>query len=315
MTEPIRIGVMSDLHLEFEAAWWERHIAGGAARGDSSMIAAALLLRRELRAEPGHPGYGPDLRGLKAARIDLLLMPGDIDTGVGGVRYAAAAAEYVGAPSIVVAGNHESYGYDLVELTRTQRQEALKSSATIFLEMGRADLEVRGRRVAVLGATLWTDYLLTGNRLAAMARAEDDLNDHLLIRYGGRRLRPADALAIHQATREWLSREIPRARTEADLVIVMTHHAPLADANPPEHRGGRLSPAFASDLTAEILAWQPDLWSWGHTHHSMTTRLGRTRLVSCQRGYLGIESSAETFTPLVIEVDRGHAENTTSGEA
>jgi Calcineurin-like phosphoesterase len=312
--ERIRIGLMSDIHLDVEEAWWERHIIDGARRGDSSTIARALQLRRELQAEPGHPDRGPDLRGLKSAGVDLLLLPGDIDSGVSGIRYAAAAAGYLGVGAIVCAGNHEAYGYDLVELTRELRAEAASTDGAVrFLEMERSEFVVRTCRVAVLGATMWTDYQVTGDARRAMAVAEDSLNDHLLIRYGGRPFRPEEALEIHRVTCEWLAREVPRARAEADIVIIMTHHAPIAAANPPEHRGGSLSPAFVSDMRTEILAWEPDLWVWGHTHHTVQATIGRTLLVSSQRGYVGIELRAQTFVPAVIEIGAGTSKRGRAG--
>jgi hypothetical protein len=82
----------------------------------------------------------------------------------------------------------------------------------------------------------------------------------------------------------------------------MTHHAPIPEANPPRHQGGALSPAFVSDLRQEILDWAPDLWVWGHTHHSMETTLGRTKLVSAQRGYIGDEEGADRFLPALVEI-------------
>jgi hypothetical protein len=84
------------------------------------------------------------------------------------------------------------------------------------------------------------------------------------------------------------------------VVVVVTHHGPIPDANPPQYRGGELVPAFVSDLRSEILEWQPDLWVWGHTHHSMRDRLGRTELVSAQRGYIGSEEGADSFVPELV---------------
>jgi hypothetical protein len=101
----IRLGVMSDLHLEFEPEYWQR-IERSARRGDSSVAAEALRLRAELRQEPGHPAEGPDLRGVKAIGVDLLLLAGDIHVGVHAIAYAEAAASYHNCPSCVTVGNH-----------------------------------------------------------------------------------------------------------------------------------------------------------------------------------------------------------------
>lgn len=300
MNTPIRIALMSDLHIEFEAPHWER-IRAAVRRGDSS-AAEALRVRAEIRAEPGHPDQGPDLRSLKALGVDLLLLPGDIDVGTGGIAYADAAARYLGAPSLTCAGNHEAYRGDLSWLIPALANAAGRTAGRVtFLERSREDIEISGRRIAVLGATLWTDYALNGNAPMAELAAGRALNDHRLIGSDGGPFTPAKARALHLETREWLAREAVRAREEVDTVIVMTHHAPVPDANPPECRG-ELSPAFASDMRREILEWQPDLWVWGHTHFSMRDRLGRTELVSAQRGYIGREPGAERFSPAVITI-------------
>lgn len=299
----IRIAVASDLHLEFEPDYWAK-LERQAGRGDSSFVAAALGRRAELRDEQGHPDSGPDLRGLHERGVDLLLLAGDIHLGTGGVGYAAAAARYLGCPAaLLVAGNHEAYGRDLKALIPALRDAAAETGGLVrFLENDRIDMEFRGRRVAVLGATLWTDYLVNGNELAGMRTADQRLNDHRVIKFGGNRFTAAQARAIHHETRTWLAREVPRARQEADVVIVMTHHAPIPEANPPQYRGGDLSPAFASDLRPQILEWQPDLWCFGHTHWSMREQVGHTLLVSAQRGYVGSEAGADSFVPEVVEL-------------
>lgn len=298
----VRIGLMSDLHLEFEHAYWDR-VAAIARTFDEPRMNRALALQQALHAEPGHPQLGPDLRALKAERPDLLMLPGDIDIGMRGIDYADAVARYLEAPVIYVCGNHEAYRHDLAQLVPALRRRAAETDGrVIFLEQERADFQIRGCRLAVLGATLWTDYRLIGDQVAAMGRAARALNDHNLIAYDGRRCMPQDELALHEATRTWLAEAIPAARRDSDRVVVATHHGPLPDANAEEYRGDPLSPAFTSDLRPEIDRWAPDLWVWGHTHFSTETTLGRTRLVSAQRGYLGSEPGAADFVPILIEL-------------
>ena len=299
---PVRVALMSDLHNEFEIAHQQR-LEVRAKMGDSSAVAEALRLRAELRREPGHPDRGPDLRQLKAAGPDFLLMPGDIEGGKGSVQYADQAATYLRCPVLCTSGNHEAYHRDLPTVVAELRTAAAATEGRVrFLEMDRADLDVGGRRIAVLGATLWTDYVLTGAVGSSIVRATQALNDHHLIRNDDNIFRPVDALEIHRKTMSWLSVEAPRARSDSDVVIVMTHHAPIPDAIPPKYRGNDLSPAFASDLRSQIKDWRPNLWVWGHTHYSTRAELGRTLLVSAQRGYIGVESDAERFIPIVVEI-------------
>jgi predicted phosphodiesterase len=306
----MKIGLASDLHLEFERDWLStlervKSRAGGVI---SPATAATWRALQERLAEPGHPRHGPDLRALKAARIDLMLLPGDIHSLAGAAAYAGEVAEYLGCDVCFVAGNHEFYNhFDMLEAVASVRSAVQDHPQLHFLDGDRVDLTVDGRSVAILGATLWTDYALLGPSPAAirraMATAESVLSDHSHIRYMGRRFKPADALALHRRTREWLSVEAPRARQDAETVVIMTHHAPIHGANG-IHEGGDLSPAFASDLIAEIEVWKPDLWVWGHTHVSLDTCLGATRLVSSQRGYLldDERAAAETYRPAIIEI-------------
>ncbi len=298
----IRIGLMSDVHIEFESDQSWSTIEQRARQGETS-AAELWSQRQELLATPDHPRVGPDLRGLAAAKIDLLLLPGDIGVGTEGLEYADAAATFLRVPILYAVGNHEYYRREIIELNREiETSMACNSGRVTFLERRCAHLTVSGRQITILGTSLWTDYAATHDVDAAMAAARWHLNDHRLIQIGTRRFHPEDALELHTQAREWLAAEIPAARANADFVIVMTHHAPIIEANPPQYIGGELSPAFVSEMRAEILDWQPDLWVWGHTHHSMTTEIGRTRLVSAQRGYVGSEAGAESFVPAIIEL-------------
>jgi hypothetical protein len=298
----IRIALMSDLHNGFEIAH-QRRLEARAWRGESSLIADSLRLRAELRREPSHPDRGPDLRQLKGTGPDFLLMPGDIEGGEHAVQYADAAAIYLGCPTLITAGNHEFYHRDMPTVMGELRTAAAATNGRVhFLEMDRVNLDARGCRIAILGATLWTDYALTGAVRPSMVKATKALNDHHMVRNGDNIFQPADALEIHRKTMKWLSIEMPRARADADVVVVMSHHAPIPEAIPPKYRGDDLSAAFATDLRDQIAAWRPDLWVWGHTHHSVDGRLGATRLVSAPRGYLGVEPAAEAFVPLLLEI-------------
>lgn len=298
---PIRIALMSDLHVEFEAGYWRR-IQAARSRGSLRHV-DTLRTRKEMQAEPGHPLEGPDLRSLKAHGVDLLLLPGDIHVGTRAIEYADAAARYLECPAFICAGNHEFYHGDLAQLLLALGRAAAQTSGRVtFLERDRVDIAVRGRRITVLGATLWTDYEVNGNAPLGILAAGRALSDHRLIVNGADLFTPEHARQIHFKSRAWLAGEALWSRDQADLVVVMTHHAPIPDANPPHYRGGDLAVAFVSDMRREILSWQPDLWVWGHTHYSMRDQLGRTQLVSAQRGYIGSEAGAASFVPAIVTI-------------
>jgi predicted phosphodiesterase len=292
----LKIAVMSDLHLEFES------------RSICDVDWNDLVERR--RATAGHPKIGPWLGEIVG--VDLVVLAGDIWTGSKGMAYAYDVARFTDAPVVYVMGNHEGYSGDNIDfLIEEMRGIASATKGRVyFLENGLAWFG----GVAVLGATLWTDFEAnvaeTGeyDRDAvtwAIQDATNGLNDFRRCRLRGSRLTASATRGLHQVSRKWLDMTITGIRVadpEAQIVVV-THHAPILEANPPEYRGGTLAPAFASDMRAEIEKWQPDLWVWGHTHHSMDVRIGETRLVSSQRGYVGVEPGATAFRPAVVEID------------
>ncbi|WP_424363036.1 metallophosphoesterase [Methylocystis parvus] len=299
MTEKLKIVAMSDLHNEFERE-------GGP--GDPSP--AWLDLQRKRQAIEGHPHVGPMLDHLRGEGVDLVILAGDIDLEDHGVAYADRVSSFLGVPVVYVMGNHEAYGADLDNLVPHLRAAAGATGGRVaFLENDSMFFDIKGRRIHLLGCCLFTDYRLNGNGEAdislAMLDAGSGLNDHFHIRMRGSLFSPAMAREIHDGSRAWLARETARIRSaegdEAEIVLV-THHAPIPEANAPDYRGNRLAPAFASDMRAEIAEWRPTAWIWGHTHWTMEAAIGQTKLLSSQRGYVCIEPGAESFVPTVVEL-------------
>lgn len=128
----------------------------------------------------GHPRIGPLLDD--AVGVDLLLLAGDIDVGTRAIAYANEVAEFIGAPAVYVAGNHEGYdGTPFDRLFGALRAKAAETQGRVtFLENSRAAFG----DVHVLGATLWTDYAANGREKVAttMEEAFSSLNDHVRCR-------------------------------------------------------------------------------------------------------------------------------------
>jgi predicted phosphodiesterase len=298
----IKLAIASDLHVEFDRAIYEAGKKYGADRLDSH---AAIrwchhLLERE--ASVAHPQFGPDL--WTAVGCDLMILAGDIDKGTASVDYAEQVATFCNCPVILVPGNHEYYRLNITSALPAMRERAAATNGKVhLLDEDRLDLELKGRRFAILGATLWTDYCLNGidNKARSMQAIDKGLNDHRLIRFREGRFRPMDAFALHRKARDWLRQSGPVARQESDAEIVVTHHAPTPQANAPQYQGGILSPAFASDMEAEVAELGADLWVSGHTHFDHDFMLGRTRMLSHQRGYMGSEAEMG-FNPIILSM-------------
>lgn len=221
---------------------------------------------------------------------DLLVLAGDIDNGVAGVRKFATWP----VPVLYVLGNHEAYERVLDDV-RASIREAARGTSVVVLDNEVADLsrfehwavERRDplRRVRFLGCTLWTDYRLPSagaDPKAGMAEAVRRISDHRLIRKAsGEHFMPEDALALHEQSRRWLEHEL--ARPFEGKTIVITHHAPHEGSIHPRYAGQALNAAFASQLP-QLLS-QADVWIHGHTHDTFDYTVGRCRVVANPLGY------------------------------
>jgi hypothetical protein len=237
-------------------------------------------------------GYGPDLSPFAGA-VDLLVLAGDIGRvrstrNVSPLSYAGQAATFLGCPVILVPGNHEYYRGSFDE-DRAALLTAERPGVTV-LDRGEALIAHGATRLRVLGATLWTDYAAIGDRDAAMQAAEQEIDDHRLIRrHGGSApFLPEDALAEHLLSRDWLAGRLAEPHDGSTLIV--THHVPHLTACHPRHGLNALMPAFCSDcddLIAAASAAGAVAWIFGHHHWSHSLEVHGVRLLAAQPGYPG----------------------------
>jgi hypothetical protein len=195
-------------------------------------------------------GFGPELSTFVGA-ADLLILAGDIGRvhstrNVSPLSYAREAADFLGCGVVLVPGNHEYYRGCFRE-DRAALLAAGDRTVTV-LDRGEASIARGGAPLRVLGATLWTDYAVTGDPAAAMTAAERQIYDHRLIRRseGSGLFSPADALAEHRLSRTWLLRKLTGPADGPTLVV--THHVPHSAARHPGHGLNELAPAPSSPI-------------------------------------------------------------------
>jgi hypothetical protein len=259
----VRIAVMSDLHLEFDARF-----ADHPEQGNQSRNAPDFYLN------PPQP------------EADLLVLAGDIHHGPLAIDWVV---RHFSLPAIMIAGNHEPYGHELFRTIAFNRQRATATGGrVVFLERASCVHQTAaGERLRLIGATLWTDFQLSGTPTESMAMAEQRLDDFRLIKvergYQLRALLAADTVRLHRVSINFLRDELSRPFDGPTVVI--THHAPSPRSIAPPFRDDPLNPAFVSDLEAMIRTFQPPLWIHGHIHNSFDYWIGRTRIVCNPRGY------------------------------
>jgi Icc-related predicted phosphoesterase len=240
------------------------------------------------------------------AQADVVVLAGDIDDGLGGIRWARET--FPDTPIVMVAGNHEFFDKHWFRQVDDMRAAANKIDVD-FLE---AD-EIHIAGVRFLGCTLWTDFELfgTNKKEIAMRVAKAQMNDYQCInvsRYAefhwvhSKHLMPELTVLRHKGSVEWLAQKLAKG-DDPKKTVVVTHHAPHPNSVPARFQKDMLSAAYSSDLTR--LMGKSGLWIHGHTHHSADYNVNGTRIVANPRGYLfkngGFENS--DFNPtLIVEV-------------
>jgi len=220
------------------------------------------------------------------ADFDVVVLAGDVSSplaeAVAWIARERDRGAFNGRPVVYVPGNHEFY-HGLLAVDLTAQMRDARAAGVPLLAPGSAAID----GVRFVGATLWTDYRLNGDPAGGRIAAEHGLNDHRLIRFdeGKRatRFTSAEALALHRRDLAFIEDEL--ARPFAGPTVVVTHHAPHPGSVAAKYKGDPLSAAFASDLSATIERYAPDLWIHGHDHGSHDYQVGATRVLSNQAGY------------------------------
>ena len=229
---------------------------------------------------------------------DVVVLAGDIATKSGGMAWARET--FPDQEIIYVAGNHEFYGTQRLELiAKLHEQSALYGIH--FLDDAMIQIQGKHDRTATrfLGATLWTDFLLYGDALKdkCMMYGEMYLNDFRRIGDGATGFSPSKSIQLHEQSLAWL-------KSELDLpfdgkTVVITHHLPSMSSVAERFKHDYLSACFASELSDQF--GKMTLWIHGHTHDSCDYVLNGTRVICNPRGYVR-SSHAENvqFNPSLL---------------
>jgi predicted phosphodiesterase len=232
---------------------------------------------------------------------DVVVLAGDIDVRSKGIAWARAT--FPDQEIIYVAGNHEFYGSQRLELIlKLQEQCALHEIHFLDDRMIQLQSADDKKPIRFLGATLWTDFLLFGEELKdkCMMYGEMYLNDFRRIGDGVVGFSPLKSIQLHEQSLAWLNAELNHSFDGATVVV--THHLPSMHSVADRYKFDLLSACFSSELSH--LFGKMSLWIHGHTHDSCDYEMNGTRVVCNPRGYVR-SSHAENpqFNPsLIVEV-------------
>lgn len=225
----------------------------------------------DLHLEFHRDAGGAFVASLNPAIADVLVVAGDLAVADGiGPALDSICSRYWPRPVVYVHGNHELYGTTRERTIAITEEAAARHRNLRWLDC--SVTEIDGRRF--VGAPLWFGRHPDGALLNAA------MNDFREI----------------QGLEEWVYEENARAREffarelrNGDIAV--SHHLPSQASVAPRWRGSPLNPFFVSDVEDTIRARQPALWIHGHTHDSVDTMVGSTRVLCNPFGYVRVEEN------------------------
>lgn len=226
-------------------------------------------------------------RGPFKAVGDVLVLAGDtlplkeVDTYKAHRFFDWCSANY--RETFLIPGNHEYYHHDIGLYPEAWRLR-LRDNVTMY-ENGSVIVD----DTEFILSTLWSHIPM--NEWLTLRKG---MSDFTLIRYDGKPLTATAYNRLHRRDLEFIQAAVKASK--AAHKVVVTHHVPSRLLVAPEFRRSSLESAFTVDLTDYIESSGVDLWVYGHSHRSIDKRIGGTRMVSNQIGYVAYGEYGKNFS-------------------
>lgn len=177
--------------------------------------------------------------------------------------------------TVVIPGNHDWYGNwdslsDLTDPMEDFIRENVRYCNNVTVRLGDTDF---------VCSTLWSR--LTPATAPAVSSA---LLDFRKIYFVDKRLTAEDYVALHEISLGFLQKAV--AESDAGNIVVVSHHVPSMAAVSKQHKLSPINAGFATELGDWIASTRINYWIYEHSHETIDTQIGSTRIVSNQLGYI-----------------------------
>ena len=126
------------------------------------------------------------------------------------------------------------------------------------------------------------------------------MNDYTQILYNKRRLIPQNINDEFERNLAFIKQSV--SESDAEKIVVVTHHLPTFAAIEDRHKGSVLNAAYATELGNYIADCRISAWIYGHSHHRTDLMIGNTHLVSNPLGDLLCGKNTNFDDSAVIQV-------------
>ena len=128
---------------------------------------------------------------------------------------------------------------------------------------------------------------------------ERNVNDFYRIKYNGHRLTADDFNLEHERCLSFIQQTV--SESDAEKIIVVTHHVPTQLCTAAEFQNSPINGAFTVELGEIIADSHIDYWIYGHSHRNIKAQIGDTLIISNQLGYVSSkEHLTNGFSPLAM---------------
>ena len=190
----------------------------------------------------------------------------------------------------MIAGNHEFYNNGDITAQGDSWQKIFLPNVDYY-----HNKVVRIDNVDFILSTLW----LRIPPVDEMA-IQSGMNDYAQIPYNKRRLIPQNINNEFERNLAFIKKAV--ADSDAEKIVVVTHHLPTFAAIEEKHKGSVINASYATELGNYIADSRISAWIYGHSHHSTDLTIGNTHLVSNPLGYVFCGENTVFNDSAVIEV-------------
>lgn len=176
----------------------------------------------------------------------------------------------------LVPGNHEYYLSAPPIAKEKMARICSKKPNLHLLDNGYFDLN---DQVRVVGTTMWANP-----QPRHYQSLQDNMSDYTQITLAGSYIQPSHVAEWHKTSAQFLKEQRDWAIANDKQLVVLTHHAPILQALPPEQRKTWIASGYTTDMK-ELFGGPVILWIYGHTHIAFDKVIGGTRILSNPLGY------------------------------
>ena len=244
-----------------------------------------------------HMEFHDNMRFMKSLPLevvgDVLVIAGDVgylvDTTIPHLRFWKWASENY-RQVLMVAGNHEYYNNgDIAAQGESWHKMFLPNVGYYHNKVVRID------NVDFILSTLWSK-IPSVDELAI----QNGMNDYAQILYNKHRLIPQNINDEFERNLAFIKKSV--MESDAERIVVVTHHLPTFAAIEDKHEGNVLNAAYATELGDFIADSRISAWIYGHSHHRTDLTIGKAHLVSNPLGYVFCGENTHFDDSAVIEV-------------